>query len=92
MKFFQLQPQSWSAGAGHCPAPNLQHVQKIEAAHETKFFMSTRRGAIVEPVFGQIHSRQGRHLLLRGVGKAAREWELIAGCHNLLKLHSKRTG
>ena len=50
-----------------------------------------RRKAIVEPVFGQIKTRQGKHLLLRGMEKAAREWELLAGCHNLLKLHSYRT-
>lgn len=45
-----------------------------------------RRKAIVEPVFGQIHVRQGKHLLLRGLEQARHEWELIAGCHNLLKL------
>ncbi|WP_448074129.1 IS1182 family transposase [Georgenia yuyongxinii] len=50
-----------------------------------------RRKAIVEPAFGQMHTRQGKHLLLRGMEKAAREWELLAGCHNLLKLHSYRT-
>ncbi|WP_442951388.1 IS1182 family transposase [Paenarthrobacter sp. Z7-10] len=50
-----------------------------------------RRKAIVEPVFGQIHTRQGKHVLLRGLKNAAREWELLAGCHNLLKLHSYRT-
>lgn len=49
-----------------------------------------RRKAIVEPVFGQIHTRQGKHVLLRGLEKASREWELIAGCHNLLKLFSYR--
>lgn len=50
-----------------------------------------RRKAIVEPVFGQIHTRQGKHLLLRGMEKASAEWELIAGCHNLLKLFNHRT-
>lgn len=49
-----------------------------------------RRKAIVEPVFGQIHTRQGKHVLLRGLAKASREWELMAGCHNLLKLFSYR--
>lgn len=51
-----------------------------------------RRKAIVEPAFGQISTRQGKHVLLRGLEKASREWELLAGCHNLLKLHSHRTG
>jgi len=50
-----------------------------------------RRKAIIEPVFGQIHTRQGKHVLLRGLEQAAREWELIAGCHNLLKLFKHRT-
>lgn len=49
-----------------------------------------RRKAIVEPAFGQIHTRQGKHVLLRGLEKASGEWKLIAGCHNLLKLHSYR--
>ncbi|WP_434621093.1 IS1182 family transposase [Arthrobacter sp. A5] len=50
-----------------------------------------RRKAIVEPVFGQIKTRQGKNVLLRGMEKAAREWELLAGCHNLMKLFSHRT-
>ena len=45
-----------------------------------------RRKAIVEPVFGQIHTRQGKHVLLRTLEQAQHEWNLIAGCHNLLKL------
>jgi transposase len=50
-----------------------------------------RRKAIVEPVFGQIHTRQGKRVLLRGLGQAQDEWNLIAGCHNLLKLFTMRT-
>ena len=50
-----------------------------------------RRKAIVEPVFGQINTRQGKHVLLRGLKKASAEWKLMAGCHNLLKLFSHRT-
>lgn len=49
-----------------------------------------RRKAIVEPVFGQINTRQGKHVLLRGLEKASGEWKLIAGCHNLLKLFTYR--
>lgn len=49
-----------------------------------------RRKAIVEPVFGQIHTRQGKYLLLRGLDHASHEWDLIAGAHNLLKLFSRR--
>ncbi|WP_456506271.1 IS1182 family transposase [Arthrobacter sp. UYCu723] len=50
-----------------------------------------RRKAIVEPVFGQIQTRQGKHVLLRGLEQARQEWNLIAGCHNLLKLFTVRT-
>ena len=49
-----------------------------------------RRKAIVEPVFGQIHTRQGKHLLLRGLEKAQLEWKLLAACHNIMKLRSYR--
>jgi len=46
-----------------------------------------RRKAIVEPVFGQIATLQGKHVLLRGLDNARDEWELLAACHNLRKLH-----
>jgi transposase len=51
-----------------------------------------RRKAIVEPVFGQIHTRQGKRVLLRGLEQAQHEWNLIAGCHNLMKLFTMRSG
>lgn len=47
-----------------------------------------RRKAIVEPVFGQMHTLQNaKHLLLRGIEQARGEWLLLAACHNLRKLH-----
>ena len=46
-----------------------------------------RRKAIVEPVFGQIATLQGKHVLLRGLANARGEWKLLAACHNLRKLH-----
>lgn len=49
-----------------------------------------RRKAVVEPVFGQIATRQGKHVLLRGLDAARCEWDLVAGCHNLLKLFTFR--
>jgi len=49
-----------------------------------------RRKAIVELAFGQIETRQGKHILLRGLEKARKKWDLLAGCHNLLKLFSHR--
>jgi transposase len=48
-----------------------------------------RRKVIVEPVFGQMHTRQNaKHLLLRGLEQAKGEWLLLAACHNLRKLHT----
>lgn len=46
-----------------------------------------RRKAIVEPVFGQIKTRQrAGQLRLRGLAAANGEWVLHAVCHNLRKL------
>ena len=39
-----------------------------------------RRKAIMEPVFGQIHTLQGKYLLLRGLEKAQLAWKLLAAC------------
>ena len=50
-----------------------------------------RRKAIVEPVFGQIHTRQGKRVLLRGLDQAQHEWNLLAACHNLMKLFTMQT-
>lgn len=127
-----VMPRTWGADAGYCSAANLEHTTGLEAAHQTEFFISTRRmkhgaptldapqgqilaaatptdrmaqklktdrgkeiyarrKAIVEPVFGQIHTRHGKHIQLRGLDKAAAEWKLLAGCHNLLKLFTYRT-
>ena len=46
-----------------------------------------RRKPIVEPVFGQGATLQGKHVLLRGLDNARGEWKLLAACHNLRKLH-----
>jgi hypothetical protein len=46
-----------------------------------------RSKAIVEPVFGQIHTLQGKYVLLRGLDNTIQEWNLLAPCHNLRKLH-----
>ena len=47
-----------------------------------------RRKTIVEPVFGQIDTLQGKHVLLRGLANARNEWRLLAACHKLRKLHN----
>jgi hypothetical protein len=45
------------------------------------------RKAVVEPVFGQIKAVRGlRSLSMRGLEKAAAEWQIICLTHNLLKL------
>jgi hypothetical protein len=53
-----------------------------------------RRKAIVEPVFGQMKTRQNaKHLRLRGLTGAKGEWTLHVICHNLRKLaNAARTG
>ncbi len=80
------------APRGRIPA-NTTPAQRMARKLTTKKGRAVyaRRKAIVEPVFGQIHTRQGKHVLLRGLEKASREWKLLAGCHNLLKLFSYRT-
>ena len=46
-----------------------------------------RRKVIVEPVFGQMKTRQNaKHLRLRGLDGARGEWTLHTICHNLRKL------
>lgn len=46
-----------------------------------------RRGAIVEPVFGQTKDVRGvRRFRRRGLAACASEWQLICATHNLLKL------
>jgi transposase len=48
-----------------------------------------RRGASVEPVFGQMKDRQGaRHFSMRGLESCRGEWNLHAAVHNMRKLHS----
>jgi hypothetical protein len=53
-----------------------------------------RRKAIVEPVFGQMKTRQNaKQLRLRGLTGVKGEWTLHVICHNLRKLaNAARTG
>jgi hypothetical protein len=47
-----------------------------------------RRGAMVEPVFGQMKDRQGAdRFSMRGLERRRGEWDLDATAHNLRKLH-----
>ena len=50
-----------------------------------------RRGAIVEPVFGQLKEAIGfRRFARRGLDACAAEWTLLCIGHNLRKLHRQR--
>jgi transposase len=61
-------------------------ARKLATKHGHKIY--ARRKAIVEPVFGQMHTLQNaKRLLLRGLDGARGEWQLLAACHNLRKLH-----
>lgn len=68
-------------------ATSLERMRrKLQTISGRKIY--ARRKAIVEPVFGQIKSRQGfRQFLLRGVDKVRGEWALVCMTHNILKLH-----
>ena len=47
-----------------------------------------QRGALVEPVFGQMKDRQGAdRFSMRGLERCRGEWQLHAAVHNLRKLH-----
>jgi hypothetical protein len=47
-----------------------------------------RRGALVEPVIGQMKDRQGPgQFSMRGLGACRGEWHLQAAVHILRKLH-----
>lgn len=46
-----------------------------------------KRKCLVEPVFGQIKTRNGfSQFLLRGLDKVKLEWKIVATAHNLLKI------
>lgn len=63
-------------------------ARNLKTKNEKKVYAKCKD--IVEPAFGQIHTRQGKHVPLRGLEKATHEWKLLAACHNLMKLHGYR--
>jgi PAS domain-containing protein len=66
--------------------PKQRMARKIRTKKGRAIY--ARRKAIVEPVFGQIHTVQdGRRLLLRGLPAARAQWRFHCGIHNLLKLY-----
>lgn len=51
-----------------------------------------QRGRTVEPVFGQLKTRQNMtRFSRRGITAVTSEWHLAAAAHNLLKLHKHQT-
>jgi transposase len=79
------------APASRGPIPkNATPKQRMARKLKTKPGHATyaRRKAIVEPVFGQMHTVQdARRLLLRGERAARQQWRFHCAIHNLLKLH-----
>jgi transposase len=79
------------APAPRGPIPkNATAKQRMARKLKTKegHAVYARRKAIVEPVFGQMHTVQGaRQLLLRGKHAARQQWRFHCAIHNLLKLH-----
>jgi transposase len=66
--------------------PKQRMARKVRTKNGRAVY--ARRKAIVEPVFGQIHTVQdGRRLLLRGEQDARAQWRFQCAIHNLLKLH-----
>ena len=60
-------------------------------AHPANRSRYRQRGAIVEPVFGQLKEvRDVRRFQRRGYRACASEWRLLAMTHNLLKLWRRR--
>jgi transposase len=81
--------------ADAAPAQAEESTAAKSAAETMRDKLSTEAGravykmrkAVVEPVFGQIKEVRGlRSLSMRGMEKAAQEWQIICLTHNLLKL------
>lgn len=87
-RFKHSEPQ---APARKGPIPkNATPKQRMARKLKTKegHAVYARRKAIVEPVFGQMHTVQdARQLLLRGKQAARAQWRFHCAIHNLLKLH-----
>jgi transposase len=84
------------ANLRNAPAPrgrkpkNMTARERMDRKLRTKHGRERyrRRGASVEPVFGQMKDRQGaRHFSMRGLERCRGEWNLHAAGHNMRKLH-----
>jgi hypothetical protein len=87
-RFKHSEPQP-PASRGPVPkdaTPKQRMARKVRTKKGRAVY--ARRKAIVEPVFGQIHTVQdGRRLLLRGEPAARAQWRFQCAIHNLLKVH-----
>lgn len=82
------------APRGRIPAsatPKERMARKLRTKNGRAAY--ARRKAIVEPVFGQMRTRQAAgQVRLRGLDGATGEWLLHGLCHNLQKLFSSTSG
>jgi transposase len=66
--------------------PGRQRMRR-RLAQPSSAALYRRRGAIVEPVFGQLKEVRGvRRFRRRGFAACASEWKLLCATHNVLKL------
>jgi len=77
------------------PAPKpdsvRQRMQALLEAEQAKQ-LYRRRGALIEPVFGDVKFNRGcGRFLRRGLAACRSEWRLIMAAHNLLKLWRHQT-
>jgi hypothetical protein len=81
-----------SAGPPAPPAKSAEETMREKLRTAAGQAIYKMRKAVVEPVFGQIKEQQGlRGVSMRGLEKAAAEWQIICLTHNLLKLFQART-
>lgn len=86
------QPVEASTGLPAPPAKSAEEAMREKLRTAAGQAIYKMRKAVVEPVFGQIKEQQGlRGVSMRGLEKAAAEWQIICLTHNLLKLFQART-
>jgi len=67
----------------------MQASHRLKTQEGKKLY--AKRKSTVEPVFGIIKSVMGfRQFMMRGVEKAKGEWNLVAICWNIKRLHKIR--
>lgn len=70
-------------------SPRERMDRKLRTARGKRTY--SRRGVMVEPVFGHIkEARRSRRFMRRGLEPCDGEWKLMATAHNICKLHRAR--